>query len=628
MRVNHQNNKLISRQVLCGLWFGIGFLVIAPSYARSTEPMTLDLLQQRHLKAIGGEEAIRALRSVYEVYDLDAGSMKGTVSTWAQIPFFTKTDIDLTVFKQSEGCDGALTWSVDVTGNLTTEPLAPEKLAVPREVLPSFSYLFKNPTLTIEFGGETTEHGVKEYILIATETGEEPQVMFIDAKTYLVNRMTTKEEGLGVTFEYTEYKPIAGIMVAHSIRQIMDLPLAPPLTSRLKELTWNPSLDVTMFNAPGNVAKKYEFGNGSAAENIPMTLHEGHIFLKVKVNGADTLDFLLDSGAGRTLLSTQAAERLGLELGSETESIGVGGAQKINQVALQSLELPGLTLVDQEIFAMDFSAFTPHLGRSIDGILGYDFFVRFVVKLDYAQALMSVYEAEGFEYAGSGEVISGVLEMNMMSVGCTVEDRYTGNARIDTGSNGALHLHAPFVNKEGLATDGRKLIALPALGVGGESSIFATKIKSFQIGSFKLEQIPGDLSTSAAGALGVSNAIVTVGAKILMRFTVWFDYARTRLILEPTADYTRPFEVDRAGLGLKITDNQIVVSQVVPGSPAAECGLLPGDVVFKINGQDANEIGLELARAHLRGEEGTKIKLRINRDGKNFKKKFKLQEYL
>src|SRR5581483_6194499 len=56
---------------------------------------------------------------------------------------------------------------------------------------------------------------------------------------------------------------------------------------------------------------------GRAATEIPFTFRSGMIWLKVEAGGsAAPLAFLLDSGAGKSVLDLAAARRLGLKLGA------------------------------------------------------------------------------------------------------------------------------------------------------------------------------------------------------------------------------------------------------------------------------------------------------------------------
>lgn len=74
------------------------------------------------------------------------------------------------------------------------------------------------------------------------------------------------------------------------------------------------------------------------------------------------------------------------------------------------------------------------------------------------------------------------------------------------------------------------------------------------------------------------------------------------------------------GIGITISMNEnglgLDVISVSPNSPALEAGILPGDIITMVEGQDVLELGLSGTRDVVRGEEGTEVALTIMRDGK------------
>ncbi len=73
---------------------------------------------------------------------------------------------------------------------------------------------------------------------------------------------------------------------------------------------------------------------------------------------------------------------------------------------------------------------------------------------------------------------------------------------------------------------------------------------------------------------------------------------------------------DGAWLGVRyeVTDGQVVVSEVMDGSPAADAGLLAGDVIVSVDGEavDSGQALADLIRAH---QSGDVISIVVTRDG-------------
>jgi len=69
------------------------------------------------------------------------------------------------------------------------------------------------------------------------------------------------------------------------------------------------------------------------------------------------------------------------------------------------------------------------------------------------------------------------------------------------------------------------------------------------------------------------------------------------------------FEGIGAYVGIK--DEQIMIIAPIPDSPAAKAGIRPGDIILEIDDISASEMSLEEAVLHIRGPEGTPVRLLI-----------------
>ena len=70
------------------------------------------------------------------------------------------------------------------------------------------------------------------------------------------------------------------------------------------------------------------------------------------------------------------------------------------------------------------------------------------------------------------------------------------------------------------------------------------------------------------------------------------------------------------GIGVTIMvreDGFIDIQKVEPGSPAQEAGVMPGDVLTGVEGQNVAELTLDEVKNLVRGEQGTKVQLELRR---------------
>jgi carboxyl-terminal processing protease len=98
------------------------------------------------------------------------------------------------------------------------------------------------------------------------------------------------------------------------------------------------------------------------------------------------------------------------------------------------------------------------------------------------------------------------------------------------------------------------------------------------------------------------------------RYTVFLDpkdYAELNTGLDGS---------DFGGTGIVIqeddTSHYIAVSDVVPDAPADKLGVQQDDLIIAIDGQSTKGWSIDRASGHLRGKEGTKVSITLQRDGK------------
>ena len=82
-------------------------------------------------------------------------------------------------------------------------------------------------------------------------------------------------------------------------------------------------------------------------------------------------------------------------------------------------------------------------------------------------------------------------------------------------------------------------------------------------------------------------------------------------------DYMDQMNNEYVGIGVTISQTEDArgykVLEIEPGSGAAEAGILPGDVIYAVEGELLSEIGFENGSARIKGDENTQVELGIYR---------------
>lgn len=88
---------------------------------------------------------------------------------------------------------------------------------------------------------------------------------------------------------------------------------------------------------------------------------------------------------------------------------------------------------------------------------------------------------------------------------------------------------------------------------------------------------------------------------------------------EETSQFHSNLDGELEGIGAELTveDGELVIIAPIKDTPAEEAGLLPGDIIYLIDGERANEMTIWDAVMAIRGEKGTTVELAIAREGED-----------
>jgi hypothetical protein len=246
-----------------------------------------------------------------------------------------------------------------------------------------------------------------------------------------------------------------------------------------------------------------------AVDEIPFTQQEGLIWIQVRASGvAQPLEFVLDSGADTSVLHLQTARRLGLAM-SRTEKVrGVGSQADAYRVENFKAKFGRLPL-PRSLLVVDLSEVSKACNRTIDGLLGVDFFRDRVVQIDFEAGRIRLLKRT--DERGSDAVLPLQIRRRAMCVLVGVSDRAPRWTRLDTGCNEGLILAVRPKGRSrtergsaiGLVRNQRKF-ERATVNLGGES-----------IPRVNVVLHEGEIFAGEAGLLGngiLANYLVTVDA--------------------------------------------------------------------------------------------------------------------
>ncbi|KPJ73901.1 hypothetical protein AMJ52_02740 [candidate division TA06 bacterium DG_78] len=593
-----------------------------------TDPYTI---LNKHFETMGGLDAVKAEETVYAegIVVIEGTGLQGPFKQWVAKPLFSREEVDLEVIRQLSGDNGQLSWIVDANGKLHIEK--DEDALKRREVkklLAEYDHL--NPEsqyFTLTFDGIEKVGTFECYVITMTNTiNEDVKKDFYDTVQYSLVKTIDIHPDEEIHTIYTDYRDVNG--VKHAFKETQEIfPIGQRVLVTISKYEINVPIASAVFEPPDYDVEDFHFTHGESAENIPFQFIENHISLLVNIGGKERL-WILDTGAGKSVIDAQFAKELGLTLEGTMKGVGIGRIVEVSLTTLPAFSLDGLLIDKQNIAAIDVH---PLLKRLLDidvfGILGYDFLSRFTTKIDYAHNTISFYHPDRFDYTGTGVLMDAPLDHNTFVVPMAVDGTYSGKWLLDLGATG-LTFHYPFAEDHNLLT-------LPGIdhigfGAGGAFPSRISQFDSIEIAGFTimnpLISIPRE---KGEGAFASKEKIGNIGNTLLRHFVLYLDYKKQQIILEKGDDFSTQFPRDKCGLQMVRTEDGAgyEVLFVADNTPAEKAGFKKGDIIKAINGISVLHFdGLVAIRNLFREEVGTQYRIGILRSGEPIELTTELQE--
>src|SRR5882724_1139318 len=170
---------------------------------------------------------------------------------------------------------------------------------------------------------------------------------------------------------------------------------------------------------------------------IPISYSGGLLWVRVSVpQSSEPLNFLLDSGAGTSVLTRQTAQRLGIKLLQHVSVRGVG-TQTVGYWTEPLVADIGGVRLSQKFLAVDLQKLGAACGRRVDGLLGADFFRGRTIQIDYAAECMRLLTSS--PASGAGQILPLRVQPNALCVPVRLNGNRAQWLRLDTGCAAALH---------------------------------------------------------------------------------------------------------------------------------------------------------------------------------------------
>ncbi len=345
---------------------------------------------------------------------------------------------------------------------------------------------------------------------------------------------------------------------------------------------------------------------------IPFRQHNNLIIIQVTINdSSDTLNFVLDTGVGYTLITDPTVrEKFGLSCTRTIKIAGFGTDRLLNACIVKTHKMgvgkrviahnQYMVILDEDI--LDLSRYA---GIRIHGLLGYELFSKFVIQIDYPQERLTLTRPEHFKPSKNSktQVLPITIEDMKPYLETEASFQKIGDKMaklkllLDTGAGHSLSLDMGTHPDIVLPT--KYLPAQLGMTLSGTVDGVIGRIKTLQIGNIYFENVittfPDSTSIANRLQLGIVSRQGNIGCGILSRFQLTFDYAHEKLYIKPNRHLKEAFEFSTSGIELMATPpyyNEIKIGGVRPHSPADRVGLRKGDKITAVDDRVTNDLKL------------------------------------
>ena len=302
-------------------------------------------------------------------------------------------------------------------------------------------------------------------------------------------------------------------------------------------------------------------------------------------NVPDTLNFILDTGSGGISLDSGTCAEFNIPLTpSDTTITGIGGIRKVAFAFDQTLSLPGLKVEHLNFHVNDYDVLSSVYGEKVDGIIGYSFFSRYIIKINFDSSLLEIYTPGKISYPKQGTLLHPAFT-NLPIQWLNIKDKKKlgFNFYIDTGAGLCLLLNEKFVEDSNILLSRRRPVLTQAEGMGGKLQMRLTVVKEVKIGPYRFHAVPTYLYKDNYNVTSYPFTGGLLGNDLLRRFNIVFNYPNREIHLSPNSHFGENFDYAYTGLGMYYVEGKIMVEDVIPGSPADKAHFKINDEVIAVD---------------------------------------------
>ena len=393
------------------------------------------------------------------------------------------------------------------------------------------------------------------------------------------------------------------------------------------------------FFVNNSYGQNFQFDYKIKRDAVSFRLVKNLVIIPIYINEKGPFNFILDTGVDPLIITDSSIvdsrqltnlRRVKINGNGEGDEITAYISNNITaKVGEASMKHIPTVILKEDVFNL-----SSYLGMKIHGLIGYNFFNSFIVKINYSQLRVSfslpqnrkkiTWSKLDLEFLGNKPYINVDLQVSNL-----------GNIKakliIDCGASHALSLES--YNEGAFPLPSPSFEANLGVGLGGKINGSIGRISSLKLGDYELKNVLTSFPnySDVAAKTKLKQRTGNLGADILKKFNVIFDYQDSKMYLKKNNHYSEAFEHDMSGMEIYVDDrqfNRVFISRVEPASPAEKAGILANDEILSINFSSITNYSFDSIINLLKSESGRTILVEFIRNDKVYIKLLTLKRRL
>lgn len=268
------------------------------------------------------------------------------------------------------------------------------------------------------------------------------------------------------------------------------------------------------------------------ASIVKFQYFDNRIMVPIWINEQGPFHMVFDTG-GSNVMMPEVARQLKIA----TQDAGMAGGAGDRQLPMQSgtvkmVRVGSLVFKDQEFLVLDLSPIKKAFGfKKFDGVVGYEWLLKYAVKIDYDNSELTFLEFDHF--SPKGIRIPFELYGNKPVIPAKILQSET-QVLVDTGDRSSFTLFRKYAATHAMAQHFGNNTVVSGYGVGGAIPAKLGQLPKLTLGDSGVElmQVPARLPTTEKGFFAKSDLGGSVGNGLMQNFVVSFNYKDKVMYLE------------------------------------------------------------------------------------------------